>query len=70
LAIEIDTILNNILVNLAGSYPRAVSSGVSLRLKNAIEEINRRDDEENDILLSSNIKISEFLTLTKDRQGN
>jgi hypothetical protein len=41
LIIEIDNILNNILVNLADSYPQAPISGGTPRMREAINDVNR-----------------------------
>ena len=45
LVIQVDNILHNILINLADSYPQAPASGGTPRMKEAINEINRMDDE-------------------------
>jgi len=44
LIIEIDNILNNILVNLADSYPQAPISGGTPRMREVINDVNRSED--------------------------
>ena len=45
LIIEIENILDNILINLADSYPQAPISGGTPRMREAINEVNRVEDE-------------------------
>jgi hypothetical protein len=45
LVIEIDNILSNILLNLADSYPQAPAVGGTPRMREAINDIDRTDDE-------------------------
>ena len=61
LIIEIDDILTNILANLADSYPQAAASGGTPRMRDAITEVNRIDDAENDFIYNSNIRIGDYL---------
>jgi hypothetical protein len=63
LVIQMDNILKNILINLADSYPQAPASGGTPRMREAITEVNRTDDEENDFIFTAGIKISEHLTI-------
>ena len=70
LIIELENYLHNILVNLAGWYPQAPSSGATLRMREAITEINREDDEENDFFFTSGlierVNFDKFLTFKKE----
>ena len=63
LVVETDNILHNILINLADSYPQAPASGGTPRMREAINEVNRVDDEENDLIHTCGIKISDFLSI-------
>ena len=68
LVVETDNILHNILINLADSYPQAPASGGTPRMREAINEVNRVDDEENDLIHTCGIKISDFLQV--ENQGH
>ena len=59
--IEVDDMLTDILINLADSYPQAPISGGTPKMKDVITEINRVDDEENDFIFTSGIRIGEFM---------
>ena len=61
LIIETDNILHNILINVADNYPQAPISGGTPRMREVITEVNRIEDEENDLIWNSGIKISDFL---------
>ena len=61
-----DNILENVLINLADSYPQAPVVGGTPRMRDVIHEVNRVEDEENDFIFTSGIKISEYL----DKEGN
>lgn len=63
---EEDHMLNNILINIADSYPQAQATGGTLRMKDAIIDVNRVDDVENDFIIANGIKISSYLKLDKD----
>ena len=68
LIIQIENILDNILINLADSYPQAPISGGTPRMREAINEVNRVEDEQNDFLYTSGIKIRDYLEDDKPRQ--
>ena len=53
LIIKIENILNNILINLADSYPQAPISGGTPRMREIITQFNRQDDEGNDFFTTS-----------------
>jgi hypothetical protein len=67
LILHVDNILSNILINLADSYPQAPASGGTPRMREAINEVNRVDDEENDFIFTSGIKIGDHLKMTEDK---
>ena len=69
LLIEMDNMLNNILLNLADFYPQAPAAGGTPRMKETITEVNRVDDQQNDLIFTTNIKMSDFLKLKKDKYG-
>lgn len=56
-----DEILKDILINLADHYPQAPSTGGNTRLKEAVMDINRADDEKHDFFITEGIKISEYM---------
>ena len=66
LLILTEQILRNILINQADNYPQAPVSGGTPRMREVINDINRTDDEENDLIWTSGIKISDFLEV-KDK---
>ena len=55
--------MKDILVNLADYYPQAPITGGTLRMKEVINEVNRVDDDANDLLLSNDIRIDKYLKL-------
>lgn len=59
MTVEVDTKLNDILTNLADSYPQAPASGGTQRMREAITELNRVQDEENDLIYASGLEIRE-----------
>jgi hypothetical protein len=54
--IELNSILTEVLINLAESYPQAQAqaSGGTPRMRKAITDVNRTEDEDND--LSSRVR--------------
>ena len=57
LILEIDNIIQNILKNLADSYPQAPISGGTPKMRKIIVEVNRVDDPENDFIYRNKIPI-------------
>jgi len=55
--------MKNILVNLADYYPQAPITGGTLRMKEVIHEVSKMNDEANDLILSNDIKISNYLKI-------
>ena len=51
------------MINLADYYPQAPVTGGTLRMKEVINEVNRVDDEANDLILSNDIRIDRHLKL-------
>ena len=62
--------LKDVLVNLADYYPQAPITGGTLRMKEVINEVNRVDDEANDIILSNDIRIDKYLKLITKKDVN
>ena len=56
-----EQILRSILINQADNYPQAPISGGTPRMQEVISDIDRTDDEENDLIWTSRNKISDFL---------
>lgn len=52
-----DNQLSTILANLTDNYPQAPASGGTPRMREAILEINRVEDEENDLIYANGLKI-------------
>lgn len=44
MAIDIDNLMSDILVNLADNYPQAPASGGTPRMRDAIMDLNRVED--------------------------
>ena len=66
LLILTEQVLRNILINQADNYPQAPISGGTPRMREAINHIDRTDDEENDLIWTSGIKISDYISEEKD----
>lgn len=66
MAIESDYLLSTILLNLTDNYPQAPASGGTPRMRDAILDINRVDEEENDLIYANGIKITDFINAHKD----
>jgi hypothetical protein len=62
--------MKDILVNLADYYPQAPITGGTLRMKEVINEVNRVDDEANDLILSNDIRIDKYLKLVAKKDEN
>ena len=58
------------MVNLADYYPQAPITGGTLRMKEVINEVNRVDDEANDLILSNDIRIDKYLKLITKKDVN
>jgi hypothetical protein len=69
LTTDIDSMVQNILENLAENYPQAPVVGGSLRMKEVIQNVDRSADDENDFIFCNGLKISEHLKLGKDENG-
>jgi hypothetical protein len=55
------------LINLADSYPQAPPAGGTPRMREILTEVNRVDDDQNDFIYTSDIKISDYMTLKKEK---
>jgi hypothetical protein len=62
--------LNSILSNLADNFPQAAATGGSLRMKEVINQVDRVQDEENDLIFANGLKISDYLSTQEDPNGN
>lgn len=56
-----ENIYNNTLTNLADLYPQAQTSGGTPRMRDVIADVNRVQDEENDLIYANGIKISDYI---------
>jgi hypothetical protein len=63
--VDVEIIIHNILINLADSFPQAAASGGTPRMRDAIIDISRVDDPQNDFLVANDIKISKYMQLEK-----
>lgn len=61
LTIEIDNILSDCLVNLADNYPQAPIEGGTPRIRDAIIDLNRMEEEKNDLIFANEIKIDKYI---------
>lgn len=53
--------VSNFLVNLADSYPQAPAAGGTVRMRDAILDIKRVEQEANDLIFAYGIKIQDFI---------
>lgn len=59
------------MINLADSYPQATASGGTPRMKEVINDVNRTDDEENDLIFANHLRISDYIKFeTKRHSGS
>lgn len=58
--------MQSILTNLADNYPQAPAAGGTLKMREAIKEVNRLEDEENDFIYANSISLKDYLELGKD----
>jgi len=70
LIIHLERNIKGILVNLAEYYPQAPITGGTLRMKEVINEVNRVDDEANDLILINDIRIDKYLKIIKKKDVN
>lgn len=61
LAIKAENIYNNILANLADLYPQAQPTGGTPRMREVLKEINKMEEEENDLIYANNIRIKDYI---------
>lgn len=57
LILELESIVKDVLINLADYYPQAPVTGGTLRMNSAINEVNRVEDEENDLIFSNGLSV-------------
>ncbi len=53
--------MSDILVNLADNYPQAPPSGGTPRMRDAIIDLNRVENEENDLIFANRIEIGQYI---------
>lgn len=53
--------MSDVLVNLADNYPQAPAAGGTPRMRDVIMDLNRVEDEENDLIFANGIKISDYV---------
>lgn len=58
--------LATILVNLTDNFPQAPASGGTPRMREAILDINRVEDEENDLIFANGIKVEKYMKPDND----
>lgn len=51
---------------MASFYPQAPAVGETARIRQVITDVNRSQDDTNDLILTKNIKISEYLVQSND----
>ena len=61
LVYKADNMLSDILANLADNYPQAPPSGGTPRMRDAILELNRVEEEENDLIFANGIEIGKHI---------
>ena len=53
--------VHNILINLSDSYPQAPAVGGTIRMREVTSQVNRVEDDENDLIFTSNIKLKKYM---------
>lgn len=53
------------LINLADNYPEAPAAGGTIRMRDAVLDIQRVEEEANDLIFASGIKIQDFIIKEK-----
>jgi hypothetical protein len=51
---------------LASHYPQAPAAGATARMREVIVDVNRVQDEQNNLIFSSDIKIAKYVKIDKD----
>ena len=62
--------MNDILANLADNYPQAPPSGGTPRMRDVVFELNRVEDEENDLIFANGIEIGKYIHLQHYAHSN
>ena len=58
---EVDNMVNNILLNIANNYPQAPPSGGTPRMRDAITDVNRSDNHDNDLIFRSKTNLYNYV---------
>ncbi len=58
---SIEEQLAQIFCQLASHYPQAPAAGATARMREVIIDVNRAQDEQNNFIFSSNIKIAKYI---------
>jgi hypothetical protein len=69
LTVDADQMLGDVMVNLADYYPQAAAAGGTPRMRETITEVNRAEDEENDLIFANKINICKYLSISTDDFG-
>ena len=51
--------LVNIFINLQDHYPQAPATGGTQKMRSVIQQVNKVDDQENDLIYGNKIKIND-----------
>ena len=62
LLIEVELMMEDIMANLQDNYPQATATGGTLKMRETLNNINRTENEEYDLIYANNISIKEYFT--------
>ena len=65
---DIDNYLKELLNDLASHYPQASAGGETARMREVILNVNRSEDETNDLIYTKNIQIEKYAKKDKEDQ--
>jgi hypothetical protein len=65
---DIDNYLKELLNDLASHYPQASAGGETARMREVILNVNRSEDETNDLIYTKNIQIENYAKKDKEDQ--
>ena len=57
----IDKELSEIFTELSAHYPQAPTTGATAKMREVIADVNRTQDEQNNLIFSSDIKIAKYV---------
>ena len=64
---DVDESLMRILESILEHYPQAPAAGQTARMRDAIINVNRAEDEANDLILNRDIRIEKYLNLDQNK---